>query len=68
LVGDGAGLDDTLLGLAIIHTTIQLPFSFYIMRNAFEAVPRELEEAAFVDGAPPSRCCGGCRCRPLFRR
>lgn len=57
-----------MLGLAIIHTTIQLPFSFYIMRNAFEAVPRELEEAAFVDGAPPSRCCGGCRCRPLFRR
>lgn len=45
------GLTNSLVGLAIIHTTIQLPFSLYIMRNAFEAVPRELEEAAYVDGA-----------------
>jgi len=45
------GLTNSLLGLAIVHTTIQLPFSVYIMRNAFEAVPRELEEAAVVDGA-----------------
>jgi multiple sugar transport system permease protein len=45
------GLTNNLLGLAIVHTTIQLPFSVYIMRNAFEAVPRELEEAAVVDGA-----------------
>ena len=43
-------LTNTLIGLAIIHTTIQLPFSLYIMRNSFEAVPRELEEAAVVDG------------------
>jgi ABC-type glycerol-3-phosphate transport system permease component len=47
----GLGLTNNLLGLAIVHTTIQLPFSLYIMRNAFEAVPRELEEAAVVDGA-----------------
>jgi multiple sugar transport system permease protein len=44
-------LTNTLLGLAILHTAIQLPFSLYIMRNAFEAVPRELEEAAVIDGA-----------------
>jgi multiple sugar transport system permease protein len=44
-------LTNTLLGLAIVHTTIQLPFSLYIMRNSFEAVPRELEEAAVIDGA-----------------
>jgi multiple sugar transport system permease protein len=44
-------LTNTLLGLAIVHTTIQLPFSLYIMRNSFEAVPRELEEAAIIDGA-----------------
>ncbi|HZP20747.1 MAG TPA: carbohydrate ABC transporter permease [Bauldia sp.] len=43
-------LTNTLVGLAIVHTTIQLPFSVYIMRNSFEAVPRELEEAAFIDG------------------
>ena len=44
-------LVNTILGLAILHTTIQLPFSLYVMRNAFEAVPRELEEAAVIDGA-----------------
>ena len=43
-------LTNTLIGLAIVHTTIQLPFSVYIMRNSFEAVPRELEEAAVIDG------------------
>ena len=43
-------LTNTLVGLAIVHTAIQLPFSVYIMRNSFEAVPRELEEAAVIDG------------------
>ena len=43
-------LTNTLVGLAILHTVIQLPFSLYIMRNSFEAVPRELEEAALTDG------------------
>ena len=43
-------LTNTLVGLAIVHTTIQLPFSVYIMRNSFEAVPKELEEAAVIDG------------------
>jgi multiple sugar transport system permease protein len=43
-------LTNSLVGLAIVHTAIQLPFSVYIMRNSFEAVPRELEEAAVMDG------------------
>lgn len=43
-------LTNTLVGLAIVHTAIQLPFSLYIMRNSFEAVPKELEEAAVIDG------------------
>lgn len=43
-------LTNTLVGLAILHTAIQVPFSLYIMRNSFEAVPRELEEAAVMDG------------------
>jgi multiple sugar transport system permease protein len=43
-------LTNTLVGLAIVHTVIQLPFSLYIMRNSFESVPRELEEAALTDG------------------
>ena len=45
------GLTNSLLGLAIVHAAIQLPFSLYILRNSFAAVPRELEEAANMDGA-----------------
>jgi multiple sugar transport system permease protein len=45
------GLTNSLTGLAIVHTAIQLPFSVYVLRNSFAAVPRELEEAAIVDGA-----------------
>lgn len=44
------GLANTHYGLAIVHTVIQLPFSVYLMRNAFEGIPRELEEAAVIDG------------------
>jgi multiple sugar transport system permease protein len=45
------GLTNTLVGLAILHTAIQLPLSLYVLRNSFSAVPRELEEAAITDGA-----------------
>jgi multiple sugar transport system permease protein len=44
------GLANTYLGLAIVHAVIQLPFSVFVLRNAFEDVPRELEEAALIDG------------------
>jgi multiple sugar transport system permease protein len=49
------GLTNSLLGLAILHTAIQLPFSLYVLRNSFSSVPRELEEAATVDGASPTQ-------------
>jgi multiple sugar transport system permease protein len=44
------GLANTHIGLAIIHAILQIPFSVYLMRNSFEGVPKELEEAAVVDG------------------
>jgi multiple sugar transport system permease protein len=43
-------LVNTHLGLAIIHTLLQLPFSVYLMRHSFEALPQELEDAARIDG------------------
>jgi len=49
------GLVNSRLGLAIVHTILQLPFSVYLMRNAFEAIPREIEEAAMIDGCSASR-------------
>jgi multiple sugar transport system permease protein len=45
------GLTNSVVGLAIVHTVIQLPFSLYVLRNGFAAVPREIEEAAVMDGA-----------------
>ncbi len=44
-------LQNSLLGLILVYVTLQLPFSVFMMRNAFDAVPREIEEAARVDGA-----------------
>jgi multiple sugar transport system permease protein len=44
------GLQNTLVGLALVLMMFQLPFATYIMRNSFEAVPRDLDEAAMVDG------------------
>lgn len=44
------GFANSLIGLAVVHTILQVPFSVYLMRNAFEAIPRELEEAAVIDG------------------
>lgn len=43
-------LQDTLLGLVVVYVTFQLPFSIFMMRNAFDAVPREITEAARMDG------------------
>ncbi|TIT85094.1 MAG: carbohydrate ABC transporter permease, partial [Mesorhizobium sp.] len=45
------GLHNTLTGLVCVYVTLQLPFSIFMMRNAFDAVPREIEEAARMDGA-----------------
>jgi multiple sugar transport system permease protein len=45
------GLANSHLGLAIVHAVLQLPFSIYLMRNSFEGIPREIEEAATVDGS-----------------
>ncbi len=44
-------LTNSIVGLAILHTAIQIPFSVYVLRNNFASVPRELEEAAVMDGA-----------------
>lgn len=50
LMFSGIGLTNSHLGLAIIHTILQLPFSVYLMRNSFEGIPKEIEEAAVMDG------------------
>ncbi|HZL64089.1 MAG TPA: carbohydrate ABC transporter permease [Thermoleophilia bacterium] len=46
-------LVNTYLGIVLVYTSGFLPLAIWIMYNYFASVPRELEEAAFVDGATP---------------
>jgi multiple sugar transport system permease protein len=44
------GLDDTALGLALVHTTLAIPFAVLITFSLFSGIPIELEEAAWTLG------------------
>jgi arabinogalactan oligomer / maltooligosaccharide transport system permease protein len=46
-------LRTSLLGLMIVYTSFSMPFCIWNMRASFQAVPKDLEEAAFLDGAGP---------------
>jgi multiple sugar transport system permease protein len=43
-------LINSLFGLAIVYTAFNLPFVVWMMRGFFDEVPREIEEAAMLDG------------------
>lgn len=45
------GLFDTVLGLVLFHSAFGLPFAIFLLRNFFLGIPRELLEAARIDGA-----------------
>jgi multiple sugar transport system permease protein len=45
------GLYNTLIGLVIPYLTFALPLSIYILVSFFKEIPKDLEEAALVDGA-----------------
>ncbi|MBI1244069.1 MAG: ABC transporter permease subunit [Alphaproteobacteria bacterium] len=45
------GLIDTFLGVIIGHSTFSIPFSIWMLVSYFNAIPRELDEAATIDGA-----------------
>jgi alpha-glucoside transport system permease protein len=45
------GLFDSILGLALFHAAFGLPFAIFLLRNFFIGIPRELLEAARIDGA-----------------
>ncbi|MFP7696485.1 carbohydrate ABC transporter permease [Trueperella sp. LYQ143] len=44
------GMQNSLIGVGLVLGLFQLPFGTFMMRNAFAAIPRELEEAALIDG------------------
>lgn len=44
------GLSETLTGVVLTHITLHLPMTIWMMMAYFSDIPRDLEEAAMVDG------------------
>jgi ABC-type glycerol-3-phosphate transport system permease component len=44
------GLVDTHIGLILTHTSITLPFAIWMLTGYFNAIPKELDQAALIDG------------------
>ena len=49
------GLYKTLIGLIMVEVAYSMPFAILIMRAFMGSIPRELDEAAVIDGASPMR-------------
>ena len=47
------GLTNSLTGLVIVYTAFNVPFATFLMQSFFDGIPKELEEAAMIDGATP---------------
>jgi multiple sugar transport system permease protein len=45
------GLQDRLLSLIVVYPSFTVPFSIWLMMGFFKTIPRELEDAALIDGA-----------------
>lgn len=52
-VYSNVGLSGTLPGIWLAHTGYGLPFAIYLLRNFFSSLPKDLFEAAAIDGASP---------------
>lgn len=51
---DALSLDNTLLGLILVYTAYQLPFSIFVLVGFYKTLPKEIQEAAYIDGASHS--------------
>lgn len=49
------GLYDTRTGMVLIYSAICIPFSLFVYRGFYTTIPREIEEAARLDGCGPVR-------------
>lgn len=45
------GLLDTFIGIIAGHSTFAIPFAIWMLTSYMNSIPRELDEAAFIDGA-----------------
>ena len=48
-------IDDSISGVALMHTALALPFAVLITSSVFVSIPKELEEAAQTLGCSPWR-------------
>lgn len=44
---------DTRIGMILVYCTFNLPFAIWTLRPTVDGIPKELDEAAYVDGASP---------------
>ncbi|MGZ4811929.1 MAG: carbohydrate ABC transporter permease [Terriglobales bacterium] len=44
------GLQDTIWAVVLVYPTFTVPFSIWLLMGFFKSIPRELEDAAMVDG------------------
>ena len=44
------GLLDTLWSLIVVYTAFNIPFAVFLMQSFFDGIPKDLEEAAMIDG------------------
>jgi alpha-glucoside transport system permease protein len=49
------GLFDTIVGIVLFHTAFGLPFAIFLLRSFFVGIPKDLIEAARIDGASEFR-------------
>jgi arabinogalactan oligomer / maltooligosaccharide transport system permease protein len=52
---DVTNLLDTKSGLVLVYATTSIPFSTFMLKGYFDTIPKELEEAARMDGASTAR-------------
>ena len=45
------GLLNSVFGLALVYLSILAPFTTWLMKSGFDGIPREIEQAAMIDGA-----------------
>ncbi len=51
IILDRLGLLNSVAGLVLVYSTTAIPFCVWMLKGYFDTIPKELEEAAWIDGA-----------------
>ena len=57
------GLLNSLTSLIIVYTAFNIPFATFLMQSFFDGIPKDLEEAAMIDGCTRFEACARSSCR-----